>query len=229
MQPQDQQPEELSLPEALAHPEVREDVLRNAALAAIADSMAHGQTIATSGDERVEAWWYLVDDLAWLADRHSYVGEYTKILRQAVEHASALPPADLRVAAVVLVDRLTATAESQSAFREGIRAATTISPNILHPKLVVDRVLRTALKHSEDVKAKDNIRYALEVTLEALAGADEPSLSRADLETLQDAIGTRPKELYDLHELGERLHKKDRKAFLPLLAPPKGKKRRGGR
>jgi hypothetical protein len=120
---------------------------------------------------------------------------------------------------MVIIDQTTATAESLADFREGVLAAKSLSNTILHPRLVVRRLLRTALPYVDDPKARVNVGYALQLTLDVLGQATEQSLSLDDLEILGQAIDEAPADLDALRALGQRLHKKDRKPFLSLLQP----------
>jgi hypothetical protein len=209
----------LALLNALSEPEIDDVLFVEGVVDAIEHHVATNLPPVVTADERGLTWWHIVQSLAKLRARRAYVGDFRRIVRTAAQHAQELPPADRRVAAIVFIDQTTATAESLSEFREGVLAAQALAPNILHPRLVVRRVLRTALCYVEDEKARVNTGHALRLTVESLAQAQEQSLSLDDLEVLASAITNAPTDVESLRGLGGRLHKKDRKSFLSLFPP----------
>ena len=206
-----------SLLAALMEPDVDDVEFVEAAVAAIEQRVASNISPVVTPDDRGLEWMHLIDELARLHARRPYIGIFRQVVRSAASHASRLPAEDRRVAALVIIDQTTATAESLSDFRDGVQAAESVSPNILHPRLAVRRLLRTALPYVDDPKARVNVVYALRLTLEILSQATEQSLSLDDLEILSSAIDEMPKLHDELRALGETLHKKDRKSFLSLF------------
>src|SRR4051812_29733506 len=202
---------------ALMEPEVDDIVFLEGAVTAIEQRAATGIPATVTPDERGLGWMRLVDDLAGLYAPRPYIGMFRRTIRAAAETAATLPQADRRIAAMVIIDQTTATAESLSDFRDGVLAAESVAPTILHPRLIVGRLLRTALCYVDDERARVNAGYALRLTVEVLTKADEQSLSLDDLEILASAIDEAPADVDDLRALGEQLHRKDRKAFLSLL------------
>jgi hypothetical protein len=193
----------LPLLSALMQPDVDDVVFVEAAATAVEQRAESQISPVVTPDERGLQWMHLIDELARLHERRPYVGIFRKVVRAAASQASELPSDDHRVAAIVIIDQTTATAESLSEFRDGMLAAESVSSNVLHPRLVVRRLLRTALPYVDDPKARVNVVYALRLTLEILSPATEQSLSLDDLEILSSAIDEMPALHDDLRALGE--------------------------
>jgi hypothetical protein len=212
----------------LAQSDGSEGSLVEVLLAAIEQTSVSGTSGRAAADERERIFLQIIEDLAVLDQRRTYVGVFGRAIRATAEHAAALSPADRRVAAAVIIDRTAATAESVSEFREGIHAAVSVAPNVVHPKLVVDRVLSTTLRHADESRGRENVGSALRVTLESLAESNEASLSQDDLDALRAAVELEESDegLEELRELGARLHRRDRKHFAAIVAPPRERRRR---
>lgn len=202
---------------ALMEPDVDDVVFVEAAVTAVEQRVQTEISPVVTPDDRGLQWMRFIDELARLYERRPYIGIFRRVVRAAATHAAQLPTDDRRVAAMVIIDQTTATAESLSDFRDGIVAAEALSPNVLHPRLVVRRLLRTAFPYIDDPKARVNVVYALRLTLEILSQATEQSLSLDDLEILSSAVDEMPALRDELRALGGKLHKKDRKPFLSLL------------
>jgi hypothetical protein len=211
---------------ALMEPEVDDVVFVEAAVAAIEQRVKTEISPVVTPDERGLAWMHFIDELARLYEPRPYIGIFRRVVREAAAHTADLPADDRRVAAMVIIDQTTATAESLSDFRDGVVAAESTSPNVLHPRLVVRRLLRTALPYVDDATARVNVVYALRLTLEILIQASEQSLSLDDLEILSTAVDEMPALHVELRALGEQLNKKDRKPFLALLPQDANERRR---
>ena len=207
-------------------PHLSDAELMDEVLTAIEEPGSTTMFAGQAADEREHAWQLVIEDLVSVEAPRSYVGTFARAMRAAIEDAEPLPPRDRRVAAAVIIDRTIARAESVADYREGLRAAVSVSPNILHPKLVVDRVLGTALRYAGLEWARASIGYALRTTVEALGGASERSLTREHLELLQAAITEAPEDVEEFRLLADKMHKRDRKAFLNVLPPPPDAKRK---
>lgn len=207
----------LSLIGALTDPDVDDLVFVEAVVDAVEHRVVSETPAVVTADERGLTWWHLIEELAKLREKRVYIGAFRRVITKVTETAATLPATDHRVAAMVIIDQTTATAESLADFREGVLAARSIAPTILHPRLVVRRLLSTALCYVDDPQARVNAGYALRLTLEMLAQSDEQSLSLDDLETLSSAIDADLVDVNTLRTLGQQLHKKDRKPFLSLL------------
>jgi hypothetical protein len=167
-------------------------------------------------DDRVAAWVNVANELRRLERPLPYIGSFGAALRAAAAKAQALPPEHRLVAAVVIVHSTAMRATRIAEFRDGIDAAASLDPRVVHPTTVIPRVLRPAVS-AEGPRRDAAVSFAATVVLERIGDVDLRELPAEDLETLFEAATVVPAVAETLRALAQRLPRAERKQLLSML------------
>jgi hypothetical protein len=194
---------------------------RVALLQALLDVHLHGPDLTTmvAGDrEDVRRWVAILEAVAG-AHQLARQGSFRSAIRAAAKLANALPPAHRELAALFLLHVAAEGATFPVEFQDAVAAAEWLDPPTIAPDTIVDGVIRTCLAYPHSPPRPTAISFGLPVTLDVLAGATYPGLSRHDMWALQSVLSELPDAGEQLLRAAPRLHPQDRRQVRKLVEP----------
>jgi hypothetical protein len=207
---------ELRFLQLLSDPVLREQAL----LDAVVDLCAEGIVPDATGDPRTSTWCRLLDVLARIGERTTYVGTFKVRIDEAVAVAATLSAPDRAIAARLLLDRTAAVAANARDFRHGVLGARRLDPQSVAPRTVIDTVQRPCLRYGAGTAGASTVSFGLSVALAILASGSGQCINADDMWALRAALATLPTSLHGPLQIQvEKLTGQDRRILDTLLTP----------